>query len=796
MPYPKNIEQKIEFDQIRALIAEKCISETGAEYVAKMRFANRYDIVEKMLVQTAEMHRLLSEGQQFPADHYYNIKPYLNKAGIEGTFLLEEEWFKLVLMLQTVEQVCRFMDDKNEEYPQLAALFSGVIYNQHLAKRIKRIIDDEGNLRPNASPELSNITSKIAAKEKEVRKRMQRIYEQALEKGWLASSGITIREGRLVLPVLSEHKRQLSGFIHDESSTGQTVYLEPTEILESNNFIKELYLQYKRERERILVELTNELRPHIPELDRYVQRLGIIDFIRAKALFALSINAEMPILSKQMGIMLADAIHPLLKLSHAKLGLPVIPLSVHLTPENRILVVSGPNAGGKSVALKTIALLQYMIQCGLLVPCKSHSELSVFQDIFVDIGDEQSIENDLSTYSSHLKNMKYFTEFASNKSLFLIDEFGTGTDPQFGGPLAEAILHALNDKKSFGVVNTHYSNLKNYAGQTKGLINGRMLFDQTQLQPLYRLEVGQPGSSYAFEIAHKTGLHQHIIAYAKQKVGDKQKRVDDLLIELEREKSHVETLKSRFEEKNKQVNELKASYEKLKAELETNKKKWLNEAKLEALSIISEANSTIEQTIREIKEKKADTTLIRQIKSDLQEKRQILKKDTEQVKTEQLLETKNAAPNQLPIVKGATVKMIGGEVAGEVVEITGNKVLVTFGELKSWVDEKKLIAVKITKAPVKIQQQTSVDLNAKLQQFQTELQLIGVRGEDAMKKLQEYMDDAYTLGFKQVRIVHGKGYGILRKLVRDYLKSCSFVERVHDEHIEMGGDGISIVHLK
>lgn len=796
MPYPNHIEQKLEFDQIRQLLINKCISEVGIEYVGKMRFANRFDIVEKMLFQTHEFKRILIEDNPFPAEHYYNIQPFLRRAAIAGTFLIEEELQQIKLLMITFASICKYFEDRNDKYPHAATLFAGIVYNQQVVKYIDRILDNEGLLKPNASPELSKITGKIQEREKEVRKRMNQIFEKAQAQGWLANSGITLRDGRLVLPVLAEFKRQISGLVHDESATGQTVYLEPAEIFETNNIIRELQLQYKRERERILLEVTDKLRPILPELEKYLQRMGIIDFIRAKALVAIDIDADMPMLNKHVVVQLVDAFHPLLKLSHQKQNLPVIPLSLNLNKDSRILVISGPNAGGKSVALKTIGLVQYMLQCGLLVPCKSHSQMCVFNDVMVDIGDEQSIENDLSTYSSHLKHIKYFTEFADAKTLFLIDEFGTGTDPQFGGPLAEAILNRLNLKNAFGVVNTHYSNLKNFAGNTRGLINARMLFDQDKLQPLYKLEIGQPGSSYAFEIAQKTGLSDAIISYAKNKVGDKQKRLDDLLIELEREKNHVNELKKRFEEKDIKTKHLMEEYDKLKTDLETNKKALINKAKQEALAIISEANSRIENTIREIREKKADSDTIRKVRSEIKQEVEQLKNDSvTNQPINQPKPVKVVSGNNLPLVVGANVRLDGQIVDGQVIELRKNKALVGFGDLQSWIETDKLTVTPVVKAKTIKQVSANYDLNSKMQNFKSELNIIGVRGEEAMKMLQDYIDDAYLLGFKQVRIVHGKGYGILRKLVREYLKSSKQIEYITDEQIELGGDGVTLVTL-
>ncbi len=791
MPYPKNIEHKLEFDQVKELLRKKCLSPLGEQYIDKIRFVNRFDVLEKILQQANEFKILLTSDTPFPAEYYYDIRPWLNRASVEGTFLLEDEWHQTRLLLQTFQFITKYFEQRNDRYTQLAALFGGIQFNQLLVKHIEKVIDDKGALRPNASPELSKITAKIAEKEREVRKRINQIFEKAASQNWLADTGITIRDGRLVLPVLAEYKRHITGFVHDESSTGQTVYIEPAEILEMNNMIREQQIAYKRERERILIELTDKLRPHLPEMDMYMQRLGIIDFVRAKALLAIDLDASLPLLSRHAELNLVAAFHPLLKLNHQKSGLEVVPLHVHLNKEKRILVISGPNAGGKSVCLKTVGLLQYMLQCGFLVPCKEHSQMGLFNDMMVDIGDEQSIENDLSTYSSHLLHMKQFTDFADSKTLFLIDEFGTGTDPQFGGPLAEAILHRLNQKQAWGVVTTHYSNLKNFASHTAGLENACMLFDQQHMQPLYVLEIGKPGSSYAFELAAKSGLSQPIIDYAKHKVGDKQKRVDDLLIELEREKKHVYELKQRYEKRESETRETLETYQKLKEELDTNKKKLLALAKQEALSIISEANSRIENTIREIREKKADTEVIRKVRSEI-------KKETEELKADAVVEPpKPVAPVVAGEIKeGSTVILPGQTQTGEVVEISKNKALVAFGDLRSWVEVKKLQLAKAEKKVTLRNSQSGVNLNDKMQGFSSELNLIGVRGEEALKRLQQYMDDAYVLGFKEFRIVHGKGYGILRKLIRDELRKSRIVDHFADEHIEMGGDGVTVVTLK
>ncbi|MFN6342920.1 MAG: endonuclease MutS2 [Bacteroidota bacterium] len=789
MPYPAHIEDILGFKQIRHLLAGYCISEQGRLYIDKLHFITRFDTLEKMLEQTHEFKQLLQSDAPFPAEHYYHIEPYLKKAEVPGMFLQEDEWNQIRLLIQTFSSVCRYIEQRSEVYPQLFALLGGITVNAGISKSIERIVDEQAKLRPDASPELARISSRMSEAEREIRKRINRIFDKAQEKGWLADTGITIRDGRLVLPVLAEHKRNIPGFIHDESSTGQTQFIEPADVFDYNNQLREWQLAYKRERERILTALTDKIRPDLPELYKYMQRLGITDFIRAKALLALRLQAHKPILHKHPGVKWCSARHPMLVLSHEKSNLPVVPMNIEVNRENRIVVISGPNAGGKSVCLKTVGLLQYMLQCGLLVTAEPHSECGIFQELMADIGDEQSIENDLSTYSSHLRHMHYFTAHADGKTLFLIDEFGTGTDPQFGGPLAEAILHQLHTQYAFGVVTTHYSNLKSYASHTKGVLNASMLFDNTQLKPLYILETGKPGSSYAFEIAHKTGLKKEILDYARQKAGVKQKRVDDLLIELEREKQQLTDLKQRFEKKNTEAQQLAEAYNKQKNELDAQRKQLVQEAKREALSIISEANSRIEQTIRELKEKKADTDTIRKVRSEL-------KTETDQLKSALVEQaTPEKKVHQLKVQVGDWVKLAGQTQSGVVEELSGKKALVVFDHIKTWV---AVTGLERGVAPQAKQLKPGVqglDVNERLKHFSTELNLIAHRGEDALKEIQLYIDDAYLLGFKQVRIVHGKGYGILRKLIREWLSRSPLVHSYTDEHIELGGDGVTVVQL-
>ena len=799
MPFPKNIEHKLGFIQIRELLNERCLSPMGQSYVDRMRFSNRFDMVEKMLVQTKEFQKLLNEESPFPSAHYLDVSPYLYKAKIDGVWLLEEELQSIKLVVQAFIQVASFFKERSGKYLELESLLAGLIINDLVVRRIDRIIDVDGMMRPNASPELAKISSKIHEKESEIRKRIQKLFDKYTDLGYLADQiGITIREGRLVLPVLAEHKRHVAGFVHDESSTGQTIYIEPTDCFDLNNGLREWQIAYRRERERILLEITDQIRPEIPELEKNLQRLGLFDFIRAKAALANEMKADLPILSKHPGLQLVNAYHPLLRMSHDKAGLKTVPLSIALNKEKYIVVISGPNAGGKSVCLKTVGLLQYMLQCGLLIPCESFSEIGIYKEIMVDIGDEQSIENDLSTYSSHLLSMKNFCDFADGKTLFLIDEFGTGTDPQFGGPLAEAILHHLAQKRAQGIVTTHFSNLKNFASQYPGLENASMLFDHENMQPLYQLELGKPGSSYAFELAVKSGLNQHIINYAKNKVGDKQRKVDELLVELEKEKQSVNTLKTKLSEKEHKTDQLLRNYEKLSSELESNKKVLLKKAKQEALALVSEANSKIEATIREIKEQQANSEVQRKARGLVKGEIQQLKTDINEIEMNQPDEAKvDSMRADISVLQiNDLVSIEGQEAFGQILAIHKNKALVAMGDLRSNIELSKLHKVSESAKKQQIKNSSKgLDLNSKMQHFSHELNLIGLRGEEAIRNVNNFIDEAILLGIKQVRIVHGKGYGILRKLVRTELKANKFVAHCHDEQVELGGDGVTIVTL-
>lgn len=585
MIYPQNAAEKLGFTEIKALIKSHCLSEMGRQMVDRINMITSFDQISKFLKQTKEFKDILENDAPLHIRHLFDIKSLAEKIRVEGAFLSEAELHQVSLSLQTVFSVINYFNDREGRYPNLEALFEHLPVERKIIKSVEAVIDEKGKIRTNASPELQTIISSIARAELEARKKVDHIFKSAQNSGWTADGNLTIRDGRLCIPLLAENKRKVKGFIHDESASGQTVYMEPEEVFHLNNQVRDLEFDKRREIVRILTVLSNELRPYVPLLLAYHGLLTKLDFVRAKAVFAQDTEAELPQVLQTPEINLVNARHPLLHLSLKKEGTSVVPLNIKIDEQDRVVVLSGPNAGGKSVAMKTVGLLQIMLQAGLLIPVDESSKIGIFKQVFADIGDDQSIESDLSTYSAHLSKMKYFVENAGGKTLVLIDEFGTGTDPQFGGPIAEAVLEALNRKHIRGVVTTHYSNLKVFANATEGLENASMIFDNIHMQPLYILEMGKPGSSYAFEIAQKIGLPQNVINAAKSKIGVQQKKVDTLLVDLERDKKELLEKKIAIEKQQRRANVLLEENERLKQYLEENKKLILKDAKKEALAM-------------------------------------------------------------------------------------------------------------------------------------------------------------------------------------------------------------------
>ncbi|MBD3749132.1 MAG: endonuclease MutS2 [Sphingobacteriales bacterium] len=787
MLYPQSSLQKLGFEEIKNAIKGFCISEMGQGMVDKMQFMSNYDHINKFLRQTSEFKNILENDQPLPIQSFFDIKRLAEKARIEGTFLSEEEVFQIYSSLKTVFAVIRYFEERSGLYPNLEALFEHLPIEKNILKYIEAVLDVKGKIKPNASRLLADIFAAITKAEQEARKKIDQIFKNAQQNNWVADGSLTVREGRICIPILAENKRKLKGFVHDESSSGQTVYIEPEEVFSLNNQIRDLEFEKRREIIRILTELTNQLRPYVPLLLSYHGFLTKLDFVRAKALFAQQIEAEMPILLQDTRLKLINAKHPLLLLNHKESGKAVVPLNMHLDHQVRILLVSGPNAGGKSVAMKTVGLLQLMVQSGLLIPAAAESEVGIFKQLFADIGDDQSIESDLSTYSAHLSKMKYFTEHANGKTLVLIDEFGTGTDPLFGGPIAEAVLEQLNQKKSFGMITTHYSNLKLYANSAEGLENASMIFDNEHLQPLYMLEMGKPGSSYAFEIAQKIGLSKHLIDLAKSKISVQQRKVDTLLVDLERDKKEILETRIALEKQQKKYQSLLAENEKLKAYYDENKRNLIREAKQEAQQIIRNANKLVENTIAEIKESKADKAKTQSLRANLQTE---LKKNEIKPKVVQKLD------DQEEIAIGDWVKMLDSGNLAQVLEISKDNLIVAFGELRSVIKKKRVEKVSNKSVPKAVKQFGTSTYTDSAASFSAEIDLRGKRGEDALAELERYFDRAVMFGFSNFKVIHGKGDGILRKLIRNYLKNYPQVNKMEDEHADRGGDGITYVYLK
>lgn len=783
--YPADIEEKIGFDQIRARLIGFCQSERGAQLAQKANPTDNYDLLSRWLGQLKEMVRLKHSQEDQVSFEFPDIDEFLVRIKVPGSFLDPEDFHELKRGVNTLSSWVSFFQNKGDEYVELFRLSNRIAIDANLAVHIDKTIDDRGEVKDAASRELADIRSKISKSERAVRSVIQKVLKQSKEDQFSdEDSTLTVREGRLVIPVKAEYKKRIKGFVHDESATGQTVYMEPGEVLDLNNQVKELKYAEKREVIRILIALSDHVRANLPDLKKGADLLEKLDFIHAKALLAMLINGVIPRVHKDTNFRLTNAIHPLLYLAHQESEKDVVPLNLSLAKDRRILIISGPNAGGKSVALKTVGLLQYMLQSGLPISASEESEMGVFSSIFIDIGDTQSIENDLSTYSSHLTSMKFFLQHTDKKSLFLIDEFGKGTEPQFGGAIAESILSELNKKRAFGIVTTHYQNLKKMGDETEGLVNGAMKYDPDALEPLFALEVGKPGSSFAFEIAGKIGLPKEIVDRARQKMGGSHVAYDQLLNQLEKEKSRFEKMIKKQEKEQGEIASVRKDYEDLRNMLEEDKKRIIKEAKREASHILESANKDVERVIREIKESKASKERTDAVRLELGRKKSKLSEAPKRA-TEKLKE-------------GDTVKMVGQEGIGTIQKIKGKQVEVLFGALKSIVSVDKLQKA-VNTSQVSYQKKVrkmGIDLTSKMANFNHEISIRGMRADEAFSKVESFIDEALLVGVDEVRIVHGKGHGVLREIVRNIVKGHTGVASVEDEHADRGGAGISIIRLQ
>ena len=778
MIYPQNIEQKIDFHVIRDCLKGFCSSPLGKERVDEMSWVNHYNSAKNRLAHLREMMRVLVDSTlSFPQGDIYDLREALSRIRIEGLFLDESELFSLRKMLDYVGQLERFFTllDK-EKYPLLASL-PLISFPNHLIAEIDRIIDRYGKMKDSASPELARIRKDIAQSQGSVSRALNAILRQAQAEGLLEKDAApTMREGRLVLPVPPAYKRKIGGIVHDESATGKTVFIEPQQVVEANNRIRELEGEERRERMRILLEMTEYIRPEIPKILASEQFLADVDFLRAKALFAADIEAIVPEVHNKPMLDWREARHPILLLNFRKQGREVVPLSIRLT-DNRILVISGPNAGGKSVCLKTVALLQYMLQCGLAVPLSEASEMGFFEKLLLDIGDEQSIEDDLSTYSSHLRNMKHFVRYANGRTLLLIDEFGTGTEPLIGGAIAEAVLTQLNEQKAYGVITTHYTNLKHLAERSNGIINGAMLYDRGQLKPLFQLSIGQAGSSFAVEIARQIGLPDRIIQRATDIVGEEHIDYDKQLQDIARDKRYWENKRQNIRQKEKHLEEKIAHYEEQMAGIKAKKRAIIEEANQQAADLLKKSNATIERTIREIKEAKAEKKATQQARQKVEN----LKSKVEEKST------KVAKPSST----NSTTKKQGSVLR----DLSDLKILTK--------NPAKLIQETNTLKPRMVASSVADELRRRKLSFSRELDIRGLRVDEALEVLIAYIDDALMVNAEMVTILHGTGTGALKQVVRDYLAERQKTMRklhsgdmhFHDGDPDRGGAGITVVEL-
>jgi DNA mismatch repair protein MutS2 len=815
MTYPDNFETKTGFDKIRDLLNVNCLSQLGRDKVSEMCFSSDYEVVLDLVNQTAEFVRILQEEDDFPVSNYYDVRDCLRKIAVEGTYLTSAELFDLRRSVETIGLLVRFFNNKEEEqYYYLKKLAGDVFVFPELLALIDRILDKFGQVKDNASPQLLEIRREMLAVQSSISRSLQGILRQAQSDGFVDKDvNPTMRDGRLVIPVSPAFKRKIKGIVHDESATGKTVFIEPEVVVEANNKIRELESRERREIIRILTSVTNEIRPRVDELFFSYEFLAQIDFIRAKALFAVQTNSVLPVTENRVVVDWYHAVHPLLFLSLQRQGKSVVPLDITLDKGDRILLISGPNAGGKSVCLKTVGLLQYMFQCGMLVPMAEGSHIGFFEKIFIDIGDEQSIENDLSTYSSHLTNMKFFVKNCNAKTILLIDEFGGGTEPQIGGAIAESLLGHFNDKQAFGVITTHYTNLKHFATETEGVVNGAMLYDRHLMQPLFRLEIGNPGSSFAIEIARKIGLPESVIAEASEKVGADYINMDKYLQDIARDKRYWETKRQNIRQKEKRIEELEAKYESELSAINAQRKEVVRQAKSESKQMLEQANAMIENTIRKIKEAQAEKEKTKEIRKEFERFKNensddanvpenSIDKKIAKLKEKQRQKGQGPQSKELAALKiGDNVRIKGQNSAGEIIELQGKNAVVAFGMLKTSVKVDKLERVSKTqiKKEMKRSSFVSVDTTEDIRQrslnFKREIDVRGMRGDEALQAVQYFVDDALILSVDRIRILHGTGTGALRQIIREYLNTVHGVSSFHDEHVQFGGAGITVVEF-
>lgn len=846
MIYPKTFENKIGFNEIRNLLRERCLSSLGKEKIDGLNFSTNATIINEWLQQVKEFRRLQEEADDFPMQYFFDVRESVARLRLEGTHLNEDELFDLRRSLETICNIVNYLnrtddnstdEEKTYPYPALHRLTTDVITFPQLIRRIDNILDKFGKIKDSASTELQNIRRELSRTESGISKTLNSILRTAQSDGLVEKDVTpTLRDGRLVIPVTQGLKRKIKGIIHDESASGKTVYIEPAEVVEANNRIRELESEERREIIRILTDFAKDVRPHVrPILDSY-KFLATIDMIRAKAEFARIINGFEPTVKAEPQIDWIQAVHPLLKMSLEKQEKQVVPLDITITNDKRIIIISGPNAGGKSVCLKTAGLLQYMLQCGLSIPVGERSHTGIFKNILIDIGDEQSIEDDLSTYSSHLTNMKNMMRFADDKTLILIDEFGTGTEPQIGGAIAEAVLKQFCNKKAYGIITTHYQNLKHFAKEHEGVVNGAMLYDRQQMKPLFQLSIGNPGSSFAIEIARKIGLPEEVIHDASEIVGSDYIQSDKYLQDIVRDKRYWENKRQAIHQREKELDKLTERYETDITEIEKTRKQILKKAKDEAEELLRQSNKNIENTIREIKECQAEKEETRRIREelnsfkkeissiDIQKNDELIAKKIKQIqerkerhkkhklekndkeaqaakKLRDAIKRKDVDEESSKIFKNGDTVRIKGLTSIGTIESTDNKTAtIIFGDMRTKMPVDRIEHTskpenKNNKTILTISKETRDTIDNRKLNFHQDLDVRGMRGDEALNAVTYFIDDAILVGMSRVRILHGKGNGILRQLIRQYLATVPNVSSYHDEHVQFGGAGITVVDI-
>ncbi len=836
MLHPQDIEQKLGFDEVRTLLKGHCISKLGIERVEGLCFLTEAEAVGQALSRVREMGMLLDTEDQLPGEDFFDLRPSVRKLRVEGVYIEEREMWELKRALDTMHSWLELIRTNESPYPSLEKMAEGVFTFSQVTAGIDRMLDKYGHVKDTASRELMQTRNELRRSEGSVNRILVGILDDAKKEGLVEGHVMpTMRDGRLMLPISPALKRKIRGIVHDESASGKTVFIEPAEVVEANNHIRELEAAERREVARILLEFTNTLRPNMPELVRATDFLADLELVLAKQRLGEQFNATVPNLNACPMVDWTLARHPLLATSLRRQGKKIVPLEIKLTRKQRILIISGPNAGGKSVCLKTVGLLQYMLQCGLPITVGENSQTGIFDDIFIDIGDEQSIDNDLSTYSSHLLNMKIMMKNCNPASLLLIDEFGGGTEPNIGGAIAESVLRRFVQKGAFGIITTHYQNLKQFAEANKnGVVNGAMLYDRQKMEALFQLQIGNPGSSFAVEIARKIGIPEDVIADASEIVGRDYVNADKYLLDIVRDKRYWEGKRQTIHEREKEMEKTIAQYEREIAELRQQRKEIIRNAKEQAEQMINESNARIENTIKEIREAEAEKERTRELRRGLDAYREGLEDDTPEEKDDaierkmrQIEErrkrkeerkgkkakdepkkevkaqaTTEAESQDKPIAVGSTVRIKGQSSVGKVLEMSGNRATVLFGLMRTIVDKKRLEPASLTKEKEKgngnfslVSRQTREHIHHTQVNFHPDIDVRGMRGDEALQTITYYVDDAVLVGASRVRILHGTGTGALRQLIRQYLQTVPQVSSARDEHVQLGGAGITVVEF-